>query len=254
MAGHSKWANIKHKKAREDQKRGKLFSKLSKEIIVAAKEGGGDPEKNVRLRMAIEKAKENNMPNDNIDRAIKRGTGELKGTNYDEISYEGYGPVGVAVLLDVMTDNKNRSASEIRHIFTKNGGNLGESGCVSWMFERKGLITINKEDNQNLDEEELMLLTAEAGAEDMTSGGNQIEVITEPQDFEQVRKTLENEGLKLTFKEVTMIPQNSVKVEGEDAKQVLKLMEELEDHEDVQEVYANFNIPQEVMEEIENEE
>ncbi|ACB85372.1 YebC/PmpR family DNA-binding transcriptional regulator [Natranaerobius thermophilus] len=248
MAGHSKWANIKHKKARVDEKRGKLFSKLSKEIIVAAKEGGGDPEKNFRLRMAVQKAKENNMPNDNIERAIKKGTGELKGFNYEEISYEGYGPGGVAIFLDAMTDNKNRTASEVRHIFTKNDGNLGEDGCVAWMFDRKGLITIDKEQAENIDEEELMLLTAEAGAEDFKSDNNSIEIVTTPQDFEQVREALENEEVPLSYKEVTMIPSNTVKVEGEEAKKVLQLMEELEDHDDVQNVYANFDIDDSLME------
>lgn len=247
MAGHSKWANIKHKKAREDEKRGQLFSKLSKEIIVAAKEGGGDPEKNFRLRMAVQKAKENNMPNENIDRAIKKGTGELKGVNYEEMTYEGYGPGGVAVFLDVMTDNKNRTASEIRHLFSKHEGNLGEDGCVDWMFSRKGLINIDKQENPDIDEEELMLITAEAGAEDFNSEKNNIEIITEPQDFDSVREVLEEQGLKLAYKEVTKIPSTTVKVEGEEAHKVLQLMEELEDHDDVQNVYANFDIDDSIL-------
>ncbi|OWZ83454.1 YebC/PmpR family DNA-binding transcriptional regulator [Natranaerobius trueperi] len=241
MAGHSKWANIKHKKAKEDEKRGKLFSKLSKEIIVAAKEGGGDPDKNNRLRIAIQKAKDNNMPNENIERAVKKGTGELEGVNYEELTYEGYGPAGIAVFLDVMTDNKNRTASEVRHLFTKNGGNLGENGCVAWMFSRKGLITLDSDQNQ-VDEEEFMLTTVEAGAEDVKIDEATIEVITDPQDFENVRQALEDQGLELSFKEVTMLPSTTVKVEGDDAKKVLKLLEELEDHDDVQNVYANFDI------------
>jgi len=242
LAGHSKWANIKHKKAREDEKRGKLFSKLSKEIIVAAKEGGGDSEKNFRLRVAIQKAKENNMPNENIDRAIKKGTGELKGVSYEEISYEGYGPGGVAVFLDAMTDNKNRTASELRHIFTKHDGNLGENGCVAWMFDRKGLITIERGNLSGFDEEELMLLSAEAGAEDFKSDTDTIEIITTPQDFEHVRESLENQNIPLSYKEVTMIPSSTVRVEGDEAKKVLALLEELEDHDDVQNVYANFDM------------
>ncbi len=248
MAGHSKWANIKHKKARQDEKRGKLFSKLSKEIIVAAKQGGGDSEKNFRLRMAVQKAKENNMPNDNIERAIKKGTGELKGVNYEELTYEGYGPGGVAVFLDVMTDNKNRTASELRHLFSKHGGNLGEDGCVDWMFNRKGLINIDKKDNPEVDEEELMLTIAEAGAEDFKSEQDSIEIITEPQDFEQVREVLEEQDLILSYKEVTKIPSNTVKVEGDEAKQVLQLLEDLEDHDDVQNVYANFDIDDNLIE------
>ena len=248
LAGHSKWANIKHKKAREDAKRGKLFSKLSKEIIIAAKEGGGDPETNARLKMAIEKAKDNNMPNENIERAIKRGTGELKGVSYEEVSYEGYGPGGIAVFIHAMTDNKNRSASEIRNICTQHGGKLGEDGCVAWIFERKGLITIEKEDNPGIDEEDLMLITAEAGAEDFKSEEDSIEIITAPQDFESVRKAIENEQIRPAFKEVTMLPNNTVKVEGENAKNVLQLLEELEDHDDVQNVYANFDIDRSLIE------
>ncbi len=248
MAGHSKWANIKHKKAREDAKRGKIFSKLSKEIIIAAKEGGGDPDKNNRLKMAIDKAKENNMPNENIERAIKRGTGELKGANYEECSYEGYGPGGIAIFLNATTDNKNRSVSEIRNIFSKYDGKLGEDGCVAWIFERKGLITIEREENPNLDEEELMLITAEAGAEDFKPDESTIEIITDPQDFEDVKKAVENEGFKPTFKEVTMLPNNTIKVEGEEAEKLLQLLEELEDHDDVQNVYANFDIDESLIE------
>lgn len=248
MAGHSKWANRKHKKAREDAKRGKLFSKLSKLISVAAREGGGDPEHNPRLKDAIQKAKDANMPNDNIERAIKRGTGEIQGAAYERMVYEGYGPGGVAVLLDITTDNRNRTASEIRHIFDKSGGNLGESGCVAWMFNKKGQIILEKTDD--IDEDEIMLIALEAGAEDVIIEDETIQILTEPKDFEEIKEEVKKQNLKISDAEIAMIPSNTVKVEGKTAEQVIKLMEELEDHDDVQEVYANFDIPDEIMNKI----
>lgn len=254
MAGHSKWANIKHKKAKEDQRRGKLFSKLSKMISVAAREGGGDPEMNSELRLAIQKAKDNNMPNENIERAIKRGTGELEGVNYERIIYEGYGPGGIALYMDLMSDNRNRTASEIRHILSKNGGNLGEQGCVAWMFERKGQLMIDLKETP-VDGEEAMMAAIEAGAEDINVEEDTIEIITTPGDFEEVRKNMEEAGYKFSAADIAMIPKNTIKIEDEGtAKKVLRLMEHLEDHDDVQEVYSNFDIPDELMEKITEEE
>ncbi len=247
MAGHSKWANIKHKKSKEDEKRGKIFSKLSRKITVAARQGGGDPETNSDLRLAIQKAKDNNMPNDNIDRAIKRGTGELEGFNYESFIYEGYGPGGVALYIELMSDNRNRTASEIRHILTKNGGNLGEQGCVSWMFSRRGQIIINPEEAV-VDTEELMLLAIDCGAEDFTEEDGIYTIYTSPAELESVREGLETEEVTLSSVDIAMIPQNTVALDERDAKKVLRLMEALEDHDDVQEVYSNFDIPEEVME------
>jgi len=247
MAGHSKWANIKHKKSKEDKRRGKLFSKLSKKISVAAKEGGGDPEMNADLRMAIQKAKDNNMPNDNIDRAIKRGTGDLEGVHYEKFVYEGYGPAGVALYLHIMSDNRNRTASEIRHILSSHGGNLGEAGCVSWMFERKGQLIINI-DGKELDEDEIMMMVLEAGAEDLVSEDNIYTIYTSPDQFEVVRNNLEVEGLEFNAADIAMIPDNEVNIDDKGtAKKILNLMDDLEDHEDVQEVYANFDINDEIM-------
>lgn len=253
MAGHSKWANIKHKKSKEDARRGKLFSKLSKQIAVAAREGGGDPEMNSDLRLAIQKAKDNNMPNDNIERAIKRGTGDLEGVNYEKIVYEGYGPGGVALYLDLMSDNRNRTAAEIRHILSKHGGNLGEQGCVAWMFERKGQLVVDLEESE-YDEDELMLEALEAGAEDVVIEDNLANIYTDPSDFEDVRKGLENNGFEFTSADIAMIPDNTMKLDKSTAKKTLKLMDTLEDHDDVQEVYSNFDIPDEIMEEISEEE
>ena len=244
MSGHSKWAGIKHKKAKVDAQRGRIFTKLIKEITVAARVGGGDPEANARLRTAIQNAKAGNMPQDNIQRAIKKGTGELPGVSYEEITYEGYGPGGVAVLVEIMTDNKNRTAPEIRKIFAKNGGNLGESGCVGWMFEKKGLITV---DSGKVDEEKLMGIALEAGALDFRTEESTFEVTTSPKEFEKVKNAIAGVGIELSTAEITMLPQTYVKLEGKQAQQMIHLMEELEEQEDVQNVYANFDIPEQVM-------
>jgi YebC/PmpR family DNA-binding regulatory protein len=246
VSGHSKWSTIKRKKGALDAKRGKIFTKLIKEITVAARMGGGDPEGNPRLRSAIGTAKSENMPKDNIERAIKKGTGELEGAVYDEISYEGYGPGGVAVLVDCMTDNKNRSVADIRHAFSKSGGNLGETGCVSWMFEKKGSILIDKD---TIGEEELMDKALEAGAEDVVEEDNVYQVVTTPDDFEAVREALETDGIKFIEASVSMIPQNVVEItEEKPARQILRLLESLEEHEDVQNVFSNFDISDEIME------
>ncbi|NLV16085.1 MAG: YebC/PmpR family DNA-binding transcriptional regulator [Syntrophomonadaceae bacterium] len=251
MAGHSKWANIKHKKARTDEKRGKEFTKIGKELIIAAREGGGDPENNARLKMIIQKAKAINIPNDNIMRAIKRGTGDGEGDTIEEIKYEGYGPGGVAILLSIATDNRNRTASDIRHLFSKYGGNLGETGCVGWMFKRCGLLEINKED-LSMDIEELELLAIESGAEDIRQNEEGLEIITEPETFEAVKDFLEKEAdIKWNLAEITMIPENTVEVANfEVAQKLLKLIDVLEDHDDVQEVSSNFSIPDEILDQL----
>ncbi len=244
MSGHSKWAGIKHKKAKVDAQRGRVFTKVIREITVAARVGGGDPIGNPRLRLAVEKAKSVNMPQDNIQRAIQKGTGELPGVSYEEYVYEGYGPGGVAVLVEVLTDNKNRTAAEIRKIFTKNGGNLGEAGCVAWMFEKKGLIQVEA---ASIDEDQLFSVALEAGAEDVRRSENLFEVITTPKDLERVKEFLTNEKIEMATGEITMLPQTTVKLEGRQAQQTLQLMEELEEHDDVQNAYANFDIPEEIM-------
>ncbi|MGI6514136.1 MAG: YebC/PmpR family DNA-binding transcriptional regulator [Syntrophomonadales bacterium] len=250
MAGHSKWANIKHKKARTDEKRGKIFTKLGKEIIIAAREGGGDPDGNPRLKMLIQKAKAMNMPNDNINRAIQRGTGEIEGEALEEINYEGYGPGGVALMLNITTDNRNRTAAEIRHLFSKYGGNLGEAGCVGWMFKRRGLLEVNKEDLQS-DVDEVELIAIEAGAEDIRDSGSSIEIVTTPDSFESVKSTLEECGVQWAFADITMIPDTTVEVLDLDTvRKIIKLVDVLEDHDDVQDVYANFSIPDEIMEQV----
>lgn len=240
MAGHSKWAQIKHKKAAVDAKRGKIFTKIAKEITVAVRLGGKDPDMNPRLRTVIAKAKSVNMPNDNIERAIKKGTGELADVQYEEITYEGYGPGGVAVLVEAMTDNKNRTVGEIRHIFSKYNGNLGESGCVSWLFEQKGYFVF---DGKTITEDELMEIALEAGAEDVRQDEDSLEVLTDPADFERVKDIFDKKGLKYNVAEVTKIPKNYVEVKGKDAENMIKLFEALEDHDDVQNVYANFDLP-----------
>lgn len=245
MSGHSKWSTIKHKKAAKDAKKGKLFTKLIKEITIAARLGGGDISSNPRLRTAVAAAKANSMPNENIDRAIKKGTGELEGVSYEEIQYEGYGPGGAAILAQVLTDNKNRTVSEIRRLFAKHGGNLGETGCVAWMFEKKGLITVEK---SQIDEDRLMGLVLEAGAEDVREEADLFEVVTQPEDFERVKEKLEKEKVAMASAQIAMLPKNTVDVDERYAEQILKLTEELEDHDDVQSVSANFNIPDEVME------
>lgn len=247
MAGHSKWANIKRRKARVDAVKGKVFTKVAREIIVAAREGGADMETNFSLRLAVQKARDNNMPNDSIQRAISRGAGELEGESYDQVSYEGYASGGVAVLLDVLTDNRNRTVAEIRHLFSRHGGNLGESGCVSWMFQRKGLFIVRKE-NLPVNEDDLMLMALEAGAEDVTEEDDTYNIITTTELFEEVKEYLQQQGLALESSEVTMLPQNTVDIDSPDeARRILSLMEALEDNDDVQNVYANFEIPETLM-------
>ena len=245
MSGHSKWSSIKHKKGAADAKRGKIFTRLIKEITVAARIGGGDSDGNPRLRTAIAAAKSENMPKENIERAIKKGTGELEGVAYEEISYDGYGPGGVAVLVDCLTDNKNRAVAEVKHLFERHGGNLGEPGCVSWLFEKKGLIVIDKGE---VDEEQLMELALESGAEDVRDEESVFEVVTSPSDFEPVKKAIEDGKISYSVAEISMIPKNLVKVEGKKAKQLLNLMQGLEDNEDVSHVYSNFDISDETME------
>jgi len=245
MSGHSKWATTKHKKAAIDAKRGKIFTKIGKEITVAARLGGGDPDGNPRLRTAVANAKSVSMPSDNIKRAIQKGTGELPGVAYEEITYEGYGPNGVAIIMEVMTDNRNRTVSEIRHTMEKLGKGMGENGCVSWMFHKKGYIVVAR---AKADEEKLMGLALDAGAEDLQTEDDNFVITTPPNDFEKVRKALEDAGVPFEVAEVTMLPQTYVKLEKEkEAGQMLRLMEALEDNDDVQNVYANFDIPDEVM-------
>jgi len=247
MSGHSKWASIKHKKGAVDAKRGKVFTKLIKEITVATRMGGKDPEANARLRAAIAAAKAENMPKENIERGIKKGTGELEGSTYEEATYEGYGPGGVAVLVEVLTDNRNRAVAEVRHLFERHGGSLGAAGCVAWMFSQKGLIVLPKDQT---DEEKLFEVALEAGAEDIKEEEEEFEVITEPSLFEQVKAAVEGTGLTYALAEITMIPQTTTTLEGKNAQQMLTLMELLEDNDDVNHVYANFDIPDEVMEAI----
>ena len=244
MSGHSKWASIKHKKGAADAKRGKIFTKLIKEITVAARIGGGDPAGNPRLRTAILIAKGKNMPVDNITRAIKKGTGELEGVHYEEVTYEGYGPGGAAIFLEAMTDNKNRTVSEIRAALGKAGGNLGENGCVGWMFEKKGLITV-KTDAKN--EDDLMELVIDAGADDMQTVEDHYEITTAIENFETVRKALEEADVPMDTAELTRIPQNTVSLDAKKGKALLKLMDILDDHDDIQKAYSNFDIPDDVM-------
>jgi len=246
VAGHSKWAQIKHKKASTDAKRGRLFTKIVKEIAVSARIGGGDPSGNPRLRTAIEKAKEVNMPGENIKRAIMKGTGELPGVSYEECLYEGYGPGGVAILLEVLTDNRNRTTPEIRHIMTKHGGSLGEAGCVSWMFEKKGYILVER---GKTDEDALMAVALDAGADDMKNDPKEenFEILVAPENLGRVRTAIEESGIPVAMSEVTMLPKNYAGVDEKQAEQMIRLIESLEDHEDVQNVYTNFDIPDEVM-------
>lgn len=246
MSGHSKWANIKHRKGAADAKRGKIFTRLIKEITVAARMGGGDIEGNPRLRAAVTTAKTVNMPKDNIARAIKKGTGELEGEIYDEILYEGYGPGGVAVLVECMTDNRNRTVADIRHYFAKNNGNLGEFGCVGWMFDKKGVIVVDK---GTISEEQLMDVALEAGADDVVEEESEFQVLTAPENFDAVRDALETAGIAMSSAEVSRVPQNTVEVTDENvAKSLMKLLESLEDHDDVQNVHANFDIDDSLME------
>jgi YebC/PmpR family DNA-binding regulatory protein len=244
MAGHSHWAGIKHKKALVDNKRGKMWSKLSKQIIIAAKMGGGDPDANIRLRTAINDAKAVSMPKDNIERAVKKGTGELEGGNVEEVVYEGYGPNGVAVMCDIMTDNRNRTAPEIRKIFDSNDGKLGATNCVAWMFDRKGLFIVSAE---KASEEQLMELALEVGADDVKREGDSFEITCPPEAYSDVGEALDKAGIEVESREVTRIPSNTVDLDEETARKVLKLMDQLDDHDDVQNVSANFNIPDEVM-------
>lgn len=243
MAGHSKWANRKHRKAKVDAQKGKIFTKLSRLITVAAREGGGDPDTNARLKDAIAKAREANLPNDNIIRAIQKGTGELEGASYEEMVYEGYGPGGVAVLLEIMTDNRNRIAGEIRHIFDKYGGSLGESGCVSWMFDKKGLIVVER---KNIEMDELVLAAIDSGAEDVMEYDDYIEITTDLENFNKVKENLKNQGLDLASAEITMIPQTTVKLDEKNAERMMKLLDALEDNDDVQNVYHNWDMPEEI--------
>jgi YebC/PmpR family DNA-binding regulatory protein len=249
MAGHSHWANIARKKSLIDTKRGKLWSKLAKALMVAAKSGGGDPNANLRLRYAIIDAKAGNMPKDTIDRAIKKGTGEMGGVNFEEILYEGYGPNGVAILCDILTDNRNRTAGEVRKIFEMAGGKLGATGCVAWMFDRKGLLEIPA---SQTDEETLMDLVLEAGAEDVKRSGDNFEVVCDPEVYSNVCDAVDNAGLTTEVRQITRIPKDTVDLDSESARAVLKLMDALDDHDDVQNVAANFNIPDEAMEAIES--
>lgn len=245
MSGHNKWSSIKHKKGKADAQRGKAFTKITRELITAARIGGGDPNGNARLRAAMLAARAVNMPNDNIQRAIKKGTGELEGVTYEEYMYEGYGPNGVAVLVEAMTDNRNRTVAEIRHIFSKNGGNMGESGSVGWMFDKKGYIVVDKAAKS---EDELFEIAIEAGADDMQDEGDVFEIFTAPDQFEAVNDAIKAAGVEPQAAEVSMVPQNYIHLEGPDAKTMLKLYEALDDNDDVQKVYANFDIDESEME------
>ncbi len=245
MSGHSKWATIKHKKGKEDAKRGKLFSKLSRAITVAAREGGADPNMNVSLANAIEKAKSYSMPKDNIERAIQRGGGGADGTTYESIVYEGYGPAGVAIIVEVLTDNRNRSAAEVRNIFSKHGGQLAQPGAVAWVFERRGSIVV---DGSKHGEDEVMTAAVEAGADDVVQDGDQFEVLTQPADFGAVRDAMVAAGIECEQAELTMVPKNTVKLEENDARKTMKIIDALEDSDDVQEVFANFDISEDVLE------
>jgi YebC/PmpR family DNA-binding regulatory protein len=248
MSGHSHWAGIKYKKAALDAKRGKAWSKIARMIIVAAKQGGGDPSANLSLRYAVDKAKAANMPKDTIEKAIKKGTGELEGTSYEEVLYEGYGPSGVAIMVEALTDNRNRTGPEIKRLFEKHGGSLGTSGCVNWMFSKKGLITVNA---ANADEEQLMEIALSAGADDMEAVGDVFEITCEPGAYEELKKTLQEKEIPIEVAEISMVPQSTIDISDEHtAKRIISLMEAFEDHEDVQNTYANFDIPEEIIAQI----
>lgn len=247
MSGHSKWSTIKRKKGKEDAKRGRIFTKFIREISVAAKTGGGDPEGNPRLRTAILNAKTQNMPAENIERAIKRGTGELEGIIYEELTYEGYGPGGAAVLVDILTDNKKRTVADIRHAFSKNNGNLAETGSVAWVFDKKGIIVFDK---NKVEEDKLIDLALEAGAEDVREGENEYDVIMASGDFEKVKEAIDKANLNYELAEISMVPKNTVKLDDKNAQQILRLMEMLEESDDVQRVYSNFDIPDKIMEKL----
>lgn len=242
MAGHSKWANIKHRKGKQDALKAKIFTKLGKEIAVAVKEGGANPDANSRLRDAIAKAKANNMPVDNIERAIKKASGELGAVNYEDIVYEGYGPNGVAVIVQALTDNRNRTASEVRHTFEKFGGNLGTTGCVSFLFEKKGVLVVEKSDD--IDEDEIMMMALDAGAEDFSSEEEVYEIITSPEDFSAVRETLESNGIQFVSAEVSMVPNTYASISGEAAEKFEKMLDRLEENDDVQNVWHNAEFPE----------
>ncbi len=251
MSGHSKWHSIKHKKAAADAKRGKIFNRHAKLVEVAARQGGGDPEKNPRLRTEIQAARDANMPNDKIERAILKGTGQIEGVQYEEVTYEAYAPEGVALMIDTLTDNKNRTVGEIRHILTKHGGNLGESGSVAWNFTQKGIIHVPVEGNE---EDKVLETVLEAGAEDLETEGDSYEITTDPKSFMNVRESLDAAGIEVRSAEITRVPGSTVRVETQDlARRILKLMDVLDDHDDVQNVSANFDIPEEVMEAVEDE-
>jgi YebC/PmpR family DNA-binding regulatory protein len=245
MSGHSKWSSIKHKKAVKDARRGKLFTKLIKEITVAARLGGGDINANPRLRTAVTTARENSMPNDNIERAIKKGTGELEGVHYEEANYEGYGPGGAAIMASVLTDNRNRTVSDLRRIFEKHSGNMGSAGCVAWMFHKRGVITVEK---SKVDEDRLMEIALDAGADDVNDAGDSWEIITAPENFEAVKAATDAAKVERAGAEVAMVPVNTVSLTGKEAEQTIKLLEELEEHDDVQSVASNVDIPQEELE------
>lgn len=246
MSGHSKWHNIRLRKGKQDAERGKLFTKVAREIIVAAKEGGANPDTNLRLKLAVQKARENSMPAENIKRALQRGTGDLEGVNYEEVNYEGYGPAGVAVMVFCLTDNRNRTVAELRIAFSRSGGSLGETGCVGWMFHQKGLILIKK---SAIDEDTLMLTALDAGAEDIQSDDESYEVTCAPESFQTLRQAITDAGIKFDSAELTMIPENTVRVEGaKEASQIVRMMDALDDLDDVQQVHANFDIPEEVLE------
>jgi YebC/PmpR family DNA-binding regulatory protein len=247
MSGHSKWSTIKRKKGKADAQRGQIFTKIIRVITVAARSGGGDPETNVKLKAAIQLAKENNMPNENIEKAIKRGSGEADGVSYEEVTYEGYGPGGVAVLIEALTDNKNRTIPEIRKIFSRNAGNLGENGCVAWMFDKRGYFIFEK---TKVNEDIIVDLALEAEAEDVKSDNENVEVITPPEDYKKFSDLINKQNIDCLLSEVTLIPKTTVDLEGKKARQMLNLMEQLEEQDDVQKVYANFNIADEIMEEI----
>jgi len=247
MSGHSKWSTIKRKKGKADQERGRLFTKLIRELVVAAREGGGDPESNPRLRTAIDNARGSNMPAANIDKAMKRGTGELPGVTYEAVTYEGYGPRGVAVMVEVLTDNKNRTTAEIRHILSKHGGNMGEVGCVSWMFQQKGSVVVEK---SKTTEDDLMVAALDAGAEDVKDEGEFFEVVTGPTGLEKVKEALRQIGLEFTSAGLTREPQTTIMLDGKHAEQILRVMDALEDNDDVQKVYSNFDVPDDVMDKL----
>jgi YebC/PmpR family DNA-binding regulatory protein len=245
MSGHSHWSGIKYKKAALDAKRGKVWSKLARMLIVAAKDGGGDPSVNLALRYAIDKAKAANMPKDTIEKAIKKGTGKLEDTSFEEVLYEGYGPSGVAIMVEALTDNRNRTVPEIKRIFEKHGGSLGTSGCVNWMFSKKGLITVSTVDTG---EEQLMEIALGAGAEDMQTNGDVYEITCDPNTYEELKKTLAEKEIPMQVAEISMVPQNMVPIDNEEtARKIISLMEAIEDHEDVQNAYSNFDIPDEIM-------